>query len=119
MQVRINETSKIEELVIIERKSGVNWVSDMIGNVGAFNDGQFGYDSDAEIRTCDQETYDWWSAYISATEEADDRLAEVSEIYGSDVVQPYIWSALEGAEFSDIPATQMQALDNFVAEQAQ
>jgi hypothetical protein len=114
MQVRINETSKIEELVIIDRKSGVNWVSDMIGN-----DGQFGYDSDAEIRTCDQETYDWWSAYISATEEADDRLAEVSEIYGSDLVQEYIWAALEGVEFNDIPAAQMQALDYFVAEQAQ
>lgn len=117
MDVKINETGKIEVLGLIDRSSGVNWIEGFIGNAGAFNDGQFGWDEEAEIRTCDQATYDWWAEYIAATEEADEMRAELTDEYGSDVIEPVVWAALEGVEFNDIPSYTIQALAEFKAAQ--
>lgn len=117
MDVKINETGKIESLSIIDRKSGVNWVADLIGNAGAFNDDQFGWGEENQIRTCDQETYDWWANYIAATERADDFRAELEEEYGYDAVRDALEEVLYGAEFNDVPAYTMQALEEFKAAQ--
>jgi len=115
MDVRINETGKIESLVITDRSSGVNWAADLVGNAGAFDDGQFVYDDDAEIRTCDQATFDWWRDYIAATERADDRVEDLAAEFGRNKIRDVVASACDGAEFSDIPSATIAALDEFAA----
>lgn len=68
MQIKINETGKIETLSIIDSGSGVNWVQDLIGNASALDDGQFTWSEEDDAFLADQTTYEWWAKYISDTE---------------------------------------------------
>lgn len=76
MQVTIKETGKIEELTIRDA-SGIEWTSDLIGNTGAFGDGQFVRDDESGVVTASQDTYDWWQAYIAGQVEVEEAIASL------------------------------------------
>lgn len=82
MNIFIKETGVCEKLCIFDQKTGVNWISDFIGNSGAFNDGQFTWDDEKDAFVCSQETFDWWENTIRKQEELDLRISELSETYG-------------------------------------
>lgn len=76
MLVRIVETDKIEELKIVDEKTGSCYIADLIGNSGGFCDGLFKKDTEKEMESheevydysCSQETYDWWMDEIKREE---------------------------------------------------
>lgn len=80
MKVKIRETGKIEDLSITS--NGVNWVNDLVGNAGAFDDGQFVYEYDEDVYVADQTTFDWWAGYIADTNQTDREIAELSAKIG-------------------------------------
>lgn len=67
MNIKIQETGKSETLIIIDSRSGVNWVQDLIGNAGAFDDGQFAWSEGDDAYIASQDTFEWWEKYISDT----------------------------------------------------
>jgi hypothetical protein len=94
MKIIIKETSAVETLSIIDPKSGVNYISDFIGNTGALNDGhQFEWDEDREAYVCDQETFDWWDTVVTANQSLDDRIIELVKEHGSEAVYEVIHAA--------------------------
>lgn len=83
MNVKIQETGKIETLGIIDPNSGVDWINDLIGNANALNDGQFVWSDEDDAYIANQDTYDWWAQYIddtNATLEDVETLAEKLDI---------------------------------------
>lgn len=64
MKVKIIETGKMEELQIVDDKTGCCFANEEIGNAGADNDGQFtkAFEDglECDYYTCSQPTYDWW-----------------------------------------------------------
>lgn len=111
-RVRIKETGEEKELSIIDRNSGVDWVSDLIGNAGATIDGQFTWDNDEEVYHADRETYDWWARYIEDTEKTEDEIEALAEEL--DISTGDIRAALEGAyayrDYEDHRAAAIEAL---------
>lgn len=88
MNVMIRETGKVQELSIIDRESGVDWTNDLVGNAGAFNDGQFEWSEEHNAYRATQDTYDWWARYIEdneTTEREAQQLAEELDISVEDV----------------------------------
>lgn len=74
MEIRIAETNEIKDLDIIDPKSGVNWIADLMGNHGALPTSEVdddGYDTGNKIMS--QEDYEWWSDLVDRYQAADDR----------------------------------------------
>jgi len=65
----IKETGEKEELSIIDPKSGCCWVSDLMGNHGAFND--LDTDEDTDLYVMPQEDFEWWKDLIKRYQRAD------------------------------------------------
>jgi hypothetical protein len=79
MKIRIKETGSIESLSIIDRKNGVDYIADFIGNNGGLCDGQFTWNDEADCYEADQETYDWWDRVVRAYDAADEAMEEFLE----------------------------------------
>lgn len=100
MEVKIKESGKVETLSIIDPKTGCCYVADLIGNADGFSQ----FEREGEMWVCDQETFDWWDAYITLLEKTDDLIEGLEGILGCDFVHEMMDGALAGVEFSDIPA---------------
>lgn len=72
MDLKIKETGKIEQLIIIDPKTGCNWELDLLGN----HDADMTYDDDEGVYLMDQETFEWWSNLVERYQAADDHLHE-------------------------------------------
>ncbi|MCP4651186.1 MAG: hypothetical protein GY853_14055 [PVC group bacterium] len=108
MKVKIKETGKAEELIIINPETGTEWSDDLIGGTLATSDGQFVWDDEEQIYVSDQENYDWWETYLEEYENAENRkynmeLTEAEEIYINNNIH---------VEFNDIPSVTEQLLDD-------
>lgn len=89
MKFVINETGKHEELSIIDTKTGMDWINDLIGNSGAV--GQYiEYDDAEDAYRINQEDFDWWSEYIAMYERYQEELDSLKAQYGSDAVDDII-----------------------------
>jgi len=110
MKIIIKETSVVETLSIIDPKSGVDYISDFIGNTGALIDGQFEWDEDRDAYVCDQETFDWWDTVVTANQSLDDRIHELVKEHGSEAVYEVIHAA-GSVDLEDHAANVNQALD--------
>lgn len=90
MKIIIKETQKIETLSIIDPKTGVDYISDFVGNTGALIDGQFEWNEDRDAYICDQETYDWWKEGVASNQKLVNRthelVKELSEIKGGSIL---------------------------------
>jgi len=58
--MKILVDNKIEELEIVDPKTGCNYEQDLIGNAGGFD----GYDEDQELYTMTSEHFRWWYDYV-------------------------------------------------------
>lgn len=85
MNVKIRETGKLETLSTIDRKSGVNWTGDLVGNSGAFADGQFEWSDEDDAYLVSQDDYDWWVKYISDLETTEAEAEALAERLGISV----------------------------------
>lgn len=85
MKVIIKETNKEETLEFIDPRTGIDWVTDFIGNYGALDDGQFEWDEELDAYLCDQETFDWWEKVVTDNEDLEDRIVCLTSIHGDQV----------------------------------
>ncbi|MFA5378208.1 MAG: hypothetical protein WC455_20815 [Dehalococcoidia bacterium] len=101
MKVIISETGTHRELSIIDRKTGCDWISDLVGNTGSIQSQGLAATQDKYITVddngiwhMDQGDYDWWDKYITdyqATEESKDSLrislahAGITQVDGREV----------------------------------
>ncbi|MCK5612886.1 hypothetical protein KAR91_64025 [Candidatus Pacearchaeota archaeon] len=69
MEIKIKETGEIESLGIVDPKTGVNWINDLMGNHNALpdNDDVTGYYS------MSQTDFDWWDDLVSRLSAAEDQ----------------------------------------------
>lgn len=110
MKIIIKETSAIETLSIIDPKSGVDYISDFIGNTGALIDGQFEWDEDRDAYVCGQDTFDWWSVVVTVNQELNDRIHDLVQEHGSEKVYEVIHAA-GSVDLEDHAVNVNQALD--------
>lgn len=104
MNVLVNGEQRTLSLV---DANGTEWVNDFIGNAGGFEeivpDGEGNF-------TATEEAFEWWSEVVETQQALSNRIAELSERFGSEVVE----KALQGTDASDVPdeqANQNAALD--------
>ena len=74
MEIKIIETGKIEQLGIVDPKSGCNWIKDLMGNHGALPDLEEdadGYETGYYLMS--QDDFNWWRDLTDAYQAADDR----------------------------------------------
>lgn len=110
MNVQIAGTTKLETLSITDR-NGINYAADMIGNYGFEG---FHYDAENNVYACDQDTFEWWERVLAAHQQVNDRIAELSSVYGSDKVQEIV-SAVGDYDLEDLPGAINSALDEAFA----
>lgn len=110
MKIIIKETCSVETLSIIDPKSGVDYISDFIGNMDALIDGQFEWDCKRDAHVCSQETFDWWNTVVTANQSLDDRIGELVKEHGSEVVYEVI-NVAGSVDLEDHAANVNQALD--------
>jgi hypothetical protein len=79
MKIYNTTTGKVESLTIIDRKSGIEWTDDLIGNEGALN-----YNTDREMAEMSQEDYEWWSNTIEGLDKIEDLTEEAKELLSSE-----------------------------------
>lgn len=108
MRVLVN--GKIKKLEIIDRKNGVNYAADLIGNHGGFIDGQFRYNEEADAYECTPETFAWWKRVLADHQALEDMIAELIEEHGSDTVYEVV-DSVGGYDLEDQPAAIHAALD--------
>jgi len=77
MKVQIKETGEIKYLGIIDRKSGVDFIKDFIGNHNGFSNWE--YNDDLEIYIVSEDDYEWWSTVIRNEEDLMDLVDELKE----------------------------------------
>ncbi|MBT8339497.1 MAG: hypothetical protein HKP58_08780 [Desulfatitalea sp.] len=82
MDIIIKETGEVEELRIIDRKNGVNWAGDLVGNHTI--DADCEEDEDG-IMIMDLRTHQWWDNLTTTLQAAEDRFWEmIKDIPGSE-----------------------------------
>lgn len=83
MKVKIRETNEIVGIYIYS-KQGIEWTQDLLGNGGAFLDGQFVWDDDEDIYVADRGTVDWWWSYIDDYYDVEWHITDLAERLGLD-----------------------------------
>jgi len=111
MNIIIKETGKVETLSIIDPKTGVNYISDFIGNQGALSDGQFTFDENKDGWVADQATFDWWDKVVDDNQKLVDRVSLLSAEHGAESVYAAITEA-GNVDLEDHAANINQALDD-------
>lgn len=112
MNILIKETLAVETLSIIDPKSGVDYISDFIGNTGALIDGQFAWDEEKNTYVCDQETFNWWNKVVGEHQALNYRIQDLTEEHGSEAVNDaYIDQERCHVDLEDLPYQINTALD--------
>lgn len=92
MKIVIKETGKEEVLELIDRDSGVNYVTDFIAAAGGFNQVEFVWDRDSATGVCDADTFEWWSDVICDNQSLDDRIHNLVDTHGWEAVMEIVSS---------------------------
>jgi hypothetical protein len=114
MKIIIKETAEVKTLSIVDPKSGVNYISDFIGNTGALIDGQFVWDKDRDAYFCEQETFEWWDTVITANQALSDRILDLAKEHDSEAVYEVI-NAVGSVDLEYYALCVGQALDGAFA----
>ena len=112
MEIRIKETWEIEELTIIDPKTGIDWAADLVGD-----DDNITFDDDHIM--CDQETYDWWTDLIERYQAADNRLHEIRTGMDNDARERLgeFLEQIAGCDIENYPEVLEDMLDRFEKHQ--
>jgi len=93
MKIIIKETNETKMLSIIDPKTGLDWISDFVGNTGATSDGQFEWNDDLDAYVCDKYTYEWWEKLTTSAQKAGNRLYEIRIASGDNAANEIIEDA--------------------------
>lgn len=108
MKIKIQETGKIEELAIVDPKTGVNWVNDLMGNYDELPE----YDDDQDLFSMDQNSFDWWKSLTTSLEAAENRYYELSRSSsGHDNLDAERDSFIGNCDLEDLPGALNQFCD--------
>lgn len=113
MQVKIIETDEVKTLTLRLPDSGVDFVQDFIGNGGGFENKDFTHETDDVFKATAQ-AYKWWNKVISDQQELVDRIGQLKEEHGSEVVNEVLES-VGGHDLEDDAAVVNAALDEAFA----
>ncbi len=113
MNVTIIETGNQGELGIIDPKSGVNWINDLMGNHGALPE----YDDETGTYKMTQEDYDWWADLTKRYQAADDRYHELLKHIDNDRYDELIEAAGNiSCDLGDYPEALQAVCSEFEGE---
>lgn len=115
MKIIIKETYEVKTLSIIDPKTGVDYIEDLIGNTGALTNGQFTWDEYFDAYFCDQDTYDWWSNLVAEQQLLKERIHNLVREHGEEAV----YEAIDKAgcvDLEDYAANVNRALDEAFAD---
>lgn len=113
MKLRIKETGEIKTLSLMSPRTACDYVFDFIGNTGAFYREFEHCDDGIADFTISQENYDWWHKVITNTAALDERIANLSALYGSLRVDEVVTNAISGySDIEDYADIINDALDN-------
>lgn len=115
MKIIIKETNKKENLLILDQKTGINFIGDFIGKYGAFQDGQFVFNEELDAHICDQDTFDWWNKVVHDNQKLLGRMEELENEYGFDVIDDIVKDAGHD-DLEYYAACINQALDEFLTK---
>lgn len=119
MNVKIIETGKIIELTILDER-GIDYSQDLIGNAGAFSDGQFEIDPDEGRYIASEDTVEWWQQYINDTIKIEREVGEMAQKYGLDRAEIFERiSCDQGEDYNDHYNQARHVIDEINDEQAQ
>ena len=110
MNIIIEKTCENKTLSIIDPDSGVDYISDFIGNHGALADGQFTWDDERDAYVCDRETFAWWADVVEANQALEDRIHGLVQEYGAEKVYEVVHAA-GSVDLEDHAGNVNQALD--------
>jgi hypothetical protein len=103
MAAKILVDGQIVELSIIDPKTGVDWIEDLLGNhdIGADEEGFY---------AMEEEEYEWWVHHVERHQEAEYALHEVSsEMSEQELVE--IREIAGGVDLEDYPDTVFWAIE--------
>lgn len=106
MKIYITDSKMTANLSIIDPKTGVDYITDFVGDSG-----DFVYDEDREAYCCDLATFVWWDRVTDDHQALNNRVHALSQKYEEGVVT----QALEQAQavgLEDQPAAFNAALDD-------
>lgn len=92
MEIKIKETGKIEELNLVDPRSGVDWIGDLMGNHDATPETEIDDDGDETgYYLMSQEDFNWWEDLTERYQKADDRfyrlIKEVNDLQREELLQ--------------------------------
>ena len=113
MEIKIKETGAEVELSIIDPKSGVDWISDLLGDHNVSPDADQGI---GDLLEMSQEDYDWWFDLTTRYQRADFRYCELCKTLPDDD-SDFLVEAVENcsSDLEDYPELLQQICDDFEA----
>ena len=99
--MRILVNNEVKELVIIDPKTGCNYIEDLVGNADGFD----GFDEEHRLDIMTTDTYDWWLNYVNVEEDLQNRIMHLLSNSDNEKKE-LINEALEDAADSDYEAMQ-------------
>lgn len=111
MQVIIKETNQAATLTLIDRKTGVNYVADYIGNTGALGREFERIGDDWYIS---QDDFDWWDAVIAKQQQSNDLQAEYLETHSYDELIELL-KQLPACDLEDLVSQEIELLQEAIS----
>ncbi len=120
-EIKIKESGKIEEITVIDPKTGLDWSGDLIGN--NFDGTEWTEDG---VVIMDQEDFDWWSNYCNEYETADNliyefftdltdnfEIREPEDAYQKEnKMKELYYNYIYGYEFNDLPDAMVKFVED-------
>lgn len=77
LTLKIKETQETKTLSLIDPKTGVDWISDYIGNTCDMTNGALTYDAESDIYHISQDDFDYWADMVSMRDAVDNRMYDM------------------------------------------
>lgn len=111
MEIRIKETGEIEDVYLIDPKTGICWVSDFMGSPDELE-----YNDESGIYEMSQADFDWWENVIKAYQHASDRAHEFRAEFGKEEIDDLLNDATASVDVDMIAPCIEGALDQYLAD---
>jgi hypothetical protein len=114
MKIYNTTTGKVVELSINDRKSNIEWTSDLIGNAGALK-----WNSERDMAVMSQEDIEWWSNTIEGLDKIEDLKEEAKELLSAEefeLLEEKLNNEGNGSDYEQHIATLTAILNKVIAE---
>lgn len=109
MKIIIKETFEYKTLSLIDPKTGIDDITDFIGNQGALSNGVFTFDMELDAYICTQETFEWWDTVVADHQELQYFIHELLQDHDSTTVSDVIHT-IDSVDLEDLAPKTIQAL---------